>query len=138
MQARKESLRLAADRSGAHARAGRCLLYNIERISYAKALSLQHDMHARCARRDIPGVLILLEHDPVITMGVKSTSKSNLLISPEDARARGIEVVDTDRGGDVTYHGPGQLIGYVIVPIESLVSTFTATCARLKRALSKL
>ncbi len=120
MQARKESQRLSSDQSGAPDGARRFLLYNIQRLSYAKALSLQREMHARCAERGIPGMLILLEHDPVITMGVKTTSKSNLLVSPEDARARGIEVVDTDRGGDVTYHGPGQLVGYPILPLREL------------------
>lgn len=92
-----------------------CLLYNIERISYTQALALQHDIHARCAENTIPGMLILLEHDPVITMGVKSTSHGNVLFSPEYLRQHGVELVETDRGGDSTYHGPGQLVGYPII-----------------------
>lgn len=92
-----------------------CYMYNIGRISYTEALALQHDFHRACASRDIPGILLLLEHDPVITMGVKPSSASNVLADPDMLRRRGVELVRTDRGGDVTYHGPGQLVGYPIV-----------------------
>lgn len=68
---------------------------------------------------EIPGILMLLEHDPVITKGVK-TGSGNVLVSAETLAARGIELVDTDRGGDVTYHGPGQLVGYPIVRLREL------------------
>ncbi|MHB9035298.1 MAG: lipoyl(octanoyl) transferase LipB [Armatimonadota bacterium] len=97
-----------------------CLLRNIERISYADALSMQTELHDRCVAGDIPGVLILLEHDPVITMGVKTSSRGNVLASPELLKAQGVELVETDRGGDVTYHGPGQLVGYPIVRLREL------------------
>ena len=86
-------------------------------ISYSEALKLQLDLHARCVSGEIPGALLLLEHHPVITMGVK-TSKSNILLSEADLQSRGIELVKTDRGGDVTYHGPGQLVGYPILPLR--------------------
>ena len=96
-----------------------CYLYNINRISYTKALSLQLDLHARCVSGEIPGVLMLLEHDPVITMGVK-TSEANVLATPEVLEREGIELVRTDRGGDVTYHGPGQLVGYPIFRLREM------------------
>lgn len=95
------------------------LLYNIERMSYTKALNIQLDLHAKCAAGDIPGALLLLEHDPVITMGVK-TGKENILASPDILRHEGIELVETDRGGDVTYHGPGQLVGYPIFRLREM------------------
>ncbi|MCE5197519.1 MAG: lipoyl(octanoyl) transferase LipB [Armatimonadota bacterium] len=95
-----------------------CLLDNIERISYSDALALQHDLHDRCAAGEIPGVLLLLEHNPVITMGVKTSSRGNVLVSAESLKAQGVELVETDRGGDVTYHGPGQLVGYPIVRLR--------------------
>ncbi|MCE5313745.1 MAG: lipoyl(octanoyl) transferase LipB [Armatimonadota bacterium] len=98
----------------------RCLLLEIDRISYSNALDIQHDLHARCASGDIPGALILLEHDPVITMGVKTSSRGNVLASPKLLEANGIELVETDRGGDVTYHGPGQLVGYPIVRVREM------------------
>ncbi len=96
-----------------------CFLCNIERISYTKALNLQLDLHAKCAAGEIPGILLLLEHDPVITMGVK-TGEGNVLVNPEVLRRAGIELVDTDRGGDVTYHGPGQLVGYPIFRVREM------------------
>jgi lipoate-protein ligase B len=98
-----------------------CLLYNIERISYANALAIQHQLHERCAAGDIPGVLILLEHDPVITAGVRS-STGNVLVSKEILQREGVELVETDRGGDVTYHGPGQIVGYPIVRLREVTN----------------
>ncbi|MCE5324556.1 lipoyl(octanoyl) transferase LipB [bacterium] len=97
-----------------------CLLQDIGRICYSDALKLQNDLHDRCAVGDIPGVLILLEHDPVITLGVKNSSRGNVLASPKLLKANGVELVETDRGGDVTYHGPGQLVGYPIVRLREL------------------
>jgi len=96
-----------------------CLLYSLGRVSYTKALRLQMRLHARCASGEIPGALVLLEHDPVITMGVK-TNQSNILADPESLRERGIELVRIDRGGDVTYHGPGQLVGYPILKLSEV------------------
>lgn len=98
----------------------RCLLRNIDRISYANALALQHELHGKCASGEIPGILLLLEHDPVITMGVKSSSSGNVLASADTLAGQGVELVKTDRGGDVTYHGPGQLVGYPIVRLREL------------------
>ena len=97
-----------------------CFIRNIDRITYSDALILQHDLHDKCALNANPGTLILLEHDPVITMGVKSSSHGNVLVSPELLKAKGIELVETDRGGDVTYHGPGQLVGYPIVRVRNV------------------
>lgn len=94
-------------------------LYNIERISYTKALALQLNLHAKCIEGKFPGVLILLEHDPVITMGV-GTGEGNILASPDILQREGIALVETDRGGDVTYHGPGQLVGYPIFRLREL------------------
>ena len=97
-----------------------CLLYNIKRISYTEALILQHDFHNKAAGCEIPGILMLLEHDPVITIGVKASANKNVLVSKDVLNKHGISLVETDRGGDVTYHGPGQLVGYSIVRIRDL------------------
>jgi len=96
----------------------KCLLREIELISYSDALDLQMRLHAQVADGGIPGVLLLLEHKPVITMGVKRTSAGNVVASAQTLQKLGVELVTTDRGGDVTYHGPGQLVGYPIVGIR--------------------
>lgn len=81
---------------------------------YREVLALQERLHAQRAAGEIPDTLLLLEHRPVYTLG-RSASEENVLFSEEALRAAGIERVITTRGGDVTYHGPGQLVGYPIV-----------------------
>ncbi len=94
-----------------------CFFYEPGRISYGDAFELQLNLHRACASGEIPGTLILLEHNPVVTMGVK-TAPSNLLVSAESLARQGIELAVTDRGGDITYHGPGQLVGYPIIRLR--------------------
>jgi len=88
-------------------------------VPYGEALALQQQLHA--ARRDgrIPDVLLSLEHPPTYTRGRRSDD-SELPMGEEWYRAQGIEVWETDRGGRVTYHGPGQLVGYPIVSLRPL------------------
>lgn len=73
-------------------------------------------MVARRAGR-VPDTLFLVEHDPVLTLGT-STQSQNLLLSEEELRSRGYEVEEVGRGGDVTYHGPGQLVGYPVLDLK--------------------
>ena len=81
---------------------------------YRETLAWQEALHARRAAGDIPDTLLLLEHRPVYTLG-RSATASHLLYSEARLREKGIELAETTRGGDVTYHGPGQLVGYPIV-----------------------
>lgn len=81
---------------------------------YNEVLALQERLHAQRVAEEIPDTLLLLEHRPVYTLG-RSASEGNVLYSEEALRRAGIERVVTTRGGDVTYHGPGQLVGYPIV-----------------------
>jgi len=96
---------------------GRTLtVYRLGRVEYEDGLRLQA-LFARARKEGSVGdVLLLLEHPPVLTLG-RGASRTDLLASPEVLEARGVEVHDTDRGGEVTYHGPGQIVGYPILDL---------------------
>jgi len=88
------------------------------RVPYAEALELQRSI----ARDRISGaisqdVLLLMEHPPVVTLG-RSSKEKNLTASPEFLQSRGVELFEVERGGDVTFHGPGQLVGYPIIDLK--------------------
>ncbi len=86
-------------------------------VSYGDALELQAELVKRRRAGEIPDTLLLLEHAHVITLGSGSHDE-NVLVSAEERTARGIELFETGRGGDVTYHGPGQLVGYPIFDLK--------------------
>ncbi|MDF2874369.1 MAG: lipB [Sporomusa sp.] len=94
-----------------------CKLLLLGRIPYTEAWQLQQEIAA--ARRSGSGkdTLLLVEHLPVYTLG-RSGSKSNIKVSDEVLLTAGLEVIEVDRGGDVTYHGPGQLVGYPILDLR--------------------
>ncbi len=88
-------------------------------VPYSEAMVLQQQLVERRRLGDIPDQLLLLQHPSVITLGVKARhERTHVLGTPEALTERGIEVVETGRGGDVTYHGPGQLVGYPIVDLS--------------------
>jgi len=87
-------------------------------LPYAQALSIQRSLAAaRVSGALSQDVLLLVEHPPVVTLG-RSAKEQHLLASPELLRARGVELFEVERGGDVTFHGPGQLVGYPIVDLK--------------------
>ncbi len=94
-----------------------CQLRDVGRISYRDALRLQQDLVARRKSGDIPDQLVLAEHPHVITLG-RNAKQANILAGTDVLERAGIEVWETDRGGDVTYHGPGQIVGYPILDLK--------------------
>ena len=92
------------------------------RVAYRAGLELQERLVRLRKTGAIGDVLVMLEHEPVLTlgraMGRKDGGRENLLLSEDELQARGVEVVETNRGGDVTYHGPGQLVGYPIFDLR--------------------
>ena len=88
-------------------------------VSYADGLEIQKKLVEQRKAGRIPDHLLLLEHPPVITLGVKTRNdRSNIVAAPAILAAEGVEVFETGRGGDVTYHGPGQLVGYPIIDLR--------------------
>ena len=87
------------------------------RVPYQDALALQEEMVGRRRAGEIPDQLILLEHPHVVTLGT-SSREEHVLLSSDEMEARGIQLFEVGRGGDVTYHGPGQLVGYPILGLS--------------------
>ncbi|MGB2717264.1 MAG: lipoyl(octanoyl) transferase LipB [Vicinamibacterales bacterium] len=88
-------------------------------VPYAEALELQQQFVERRKAGQIPDQLLLLQHPPVITLGVKARSDHSHVLASEDSLSlRGVEVFESGRGGDVTFHGPGQIVGYPILDLR--------------------
>jgi lipoyl(octanoyl) transferase len=90
-------------------------------VDYATGLRLQERLVELRKESRIGDVLLLLEHAPVITLG-RNASRKNIVASPELLAQRGVEVFECDRGGDVTFHGPGQLVGYPIFDLRGIAT----------------
>jgi lipoyl(octanoyl) transferase len=88
-------------------------------VPYGEGLELQKRLVEERRAGRIPDQLLLLEHPPVITLGVKARNdRSHVLATPDALEAQGVELFETGRGGDVTYHGPGQIVGYPILDLR--------------------
>jgi lipoyl(octanoyl) transferase len=109
------------------------------RIHYREAWDLQHELAAARADGRIPDQLLLLEHPAVLTLG-RHADERHVLATPDELERRGIEVIRVERGGEVTYHGPGQLVAYPILAladrglllrplVRALEAAMVATCA---------
>ncbi|MYD52029.1 MAG: lipoyl(octanoyl) transferase LipB [Dehalococcoidia bacterium] len=95
-----------------------CLVADLGLIDYSSAVALQRDLHQRVVTGELPALLLLLQHPHVYTLGRRGT-ETDILASPDTIHELGAEVYHTDRGGEVTYHGPGQLVGYPILDLRA-------------------
>lgn len=117
----------------------RARLLDLGRRAYREVWDLQHALHERVRRGEEAQTWVFVEHEPVVTLG-RNASAQNVLLSEEALRARGVDLVKIERGGDVTYHGPGQLVVYPIRKLErfrevvplvrALEGAVIETCAR--------
>jgi lipoyl(octanoyl) transferase len=103
-------------------------------VGYGESRELQKRLEAARQNGEIPDVLLLLEHPPVYTKGRRSTA-DELPMGEDWYRMQGIEVTDTDRGGRVTYHGPGQLVGYPIVDLGAYGDDVHEYIRRMERVM---
>ena len=94
-------------------------VYDLGRVPYREALEFQRRAVEMRSRDEAPDVLYVVEHDPVLTVG-RSGHPESLRAGEDELRRRGIDIVAVERGGDVTYHGPGQIVGYPIVSLAGL------------------
>src|SRR5216684_809583 len=97
----------------------KCLITDLELIGYAEAYALQKRLEAKRKAGAIEDILLICEHPHVITLG-RSGKRENLLASEHVLRQKGVEFYATDRGGDITYHGPGQIVGYPILNLGAI------------------
>ena len=95
-----------------------CLVADLGSVDYPCALALQRDLHHRVATGDLPALLLLLQHPHVYTLGRRG-NETDILVSEDALRDLDADVYHTDRGGEVTYHGPGQLVGYPILDLRA-------------------
>jgi lipoate-protein ligase B len=93
------------------------IVWKLGLIEYGKAYELQRRLHGQRIIEEIPDVLLLLEHPPTITIG-KSGAVENVLVTKEYLAEKGVSLFFIDRGGDATYHGPGQIVGYPIMDLR--------------------
>jgi lipoyl(octanoyl) transferase len=96
----------------------RLMVQDLGRGSYAEVLELQRRLCRQRISGDIPeDMLLLVEHEPVVTLG-RGARPASLPLTPAELEARGLQVFEVERGGDVTFHGPGQLVGYPIIDLR--------------------
>jgi lipoyl(octanoyl) transferase len=130
---------LAHGRTGSTPEPGPVVASWLGRMAYREALALQHRLVAERAEGRIPDQLLLLEHPPVLTLG-RSSDPAHVLADATTLARLGIDIVRVERGGEVTYHGPGQLVAYPILAladrglmirpfVRALEAALIATCA---------
>ncbi len=108
---------------------------DLGRMAYGEALAIQRQTHADVLAGRAAQTLLLVEHEPVVTLGRRPGSERNLVASEAMLARAGVAVHPTDRGGDITYHGPGQLVAYPIVALNRLALNLRRYVWRLEQAI---
>lgn len=104
---------------------------------YSDALEIQKKLQLLRQQCKIEDVLLLLEHPPVLTLG-SGGKHSNILLSKMELEAKGVKIFETNRGGDVTYHGPGQIVGYLIMDLNNYGKDLTNFVGRICQVFTEL
>lgn len=112
------------------------LVCHLGQVEYRAAVALQETLRARVQSGELGDLLLLLEHPPVYTRGRRSES-SEIPMGEDWYRAQGVDVVQTDRGGKLTYHGPGQLVGYPIMRTGDVIAFLRTMEAAISAALAE-
>jgi len=125
-----------ADQAPEQPTVGELWVCHLGTVPYRDALAMQLSIRERRLAGELPDTLLLLDHPPVYTRG-RRAAPGELALGEDHYRARGIEIVDTDRGGRVTYHGPGQLVGYPIVRVHDIGAHLRTMEAAIVAALAE-
>jgi lipoate-protein ligase B len=131
----KQSTSLATDKT---CPSPRTMVCDLGLVDYENALAIQEDIGRRRSQNKMPDVILLLEHKPTVTIGrfVKcDQEETELKVSPEELDEKGIQLIRTDRGGRLTYHGPGQLVAYPIINLRERHLTVRSYVRRLEEGM---
>lgn len=109
-------------------------IFDLGYCEFEQVLNIQKQLHQKRVNRAIPDTLILVEHPPVFTLG-KAGKFTNLLVSPEQLEKKGIKIYRLERGGDITFHGPGQIVGYPIFYIKEALAGIREIIEKLELLL---
>lgn len=107
------------------------------KIGYQRGLEIQQAIFEKIVNNELDGVLLILEHNPVLTIG-RNADNSNLLFSREYLKEKGVELYKTDRGGDITFHGPGQIVAYPIFNLKKLNSNLHYYISKLEATVGNV
>lgn len=110
---------------------------NLGRMEYAKALEMQQEKWEKVSREEERDTLFLVEHPPVLTLGVRG-KKENILVPEEQLIKLGVSIQQVSRGGDVTYHGPGQIVGYPVMNLKHFGRDIHYYVERIENTFIKL